>query len=132
MDAYETALAYFDARTANDIAAVASFFHEDVAYAISGDNGSSRLPCDVAGAAAFRVLLMELVNVWPWRKVELLDHVAGDDRAAVRFHLTIEHAPSGRLLETDVFDLFEFRDGKIVRLIEHVDTAYVERIVGAL
>ncbi|MEO0363477.1 MAG: hypothetical protein AAF322_20310, partial [Pseudomonadota bacterium] len=63
MDAYDVALKVFDARLTNDAAAVAALFHDDVEYCISGDAGSSRLPCETCGPGGFKMMLPELCEV---------------------------------------------------------------------
>ena len=52
------------------------------------------------------------------------------DNAAVRCRLQIRFVPKNRNFSTEVVDLFKFKDGKIVELVEFTDTALIKDIIS--
>ena len=44
--------------------------------------------------------------------------------------LVIRYRPTAKVFSTEVLDLFTFRDGKIIELIEYADTALVKAIIS--
>ena len=48
-------------------------------------------------------------------------------KAAVHLLLTTQHTPSGRTVETELMDLFEFdEEEKVTSMVEFVDTAMTQ------
>lgn len=130
MTAISVVEAAFDARLSNDADRVIGYFHEGATYAIAGDPEASPIACETCGAAEVGAMLTEMVAIWRWRDYKVLNKVVDGEFVAIRYRLTLEHAPTGRREETVIFDLIEMRGDKIFRLVEHLDTSLVNQIIG--
>ena len=53
------------------------------------------------------------------------------DRAAVHSRINVRHTAGPEVYTTDILDLFTFRDGKIVELVEFADTALINRMTAS-
>lgn len=81
------------------------------------------LPFEVRGPAGVAALHDALMPAFPDMQLPLLDFVAEGDKVLVRLKVQATHtgpfgdlAPTGRRIDIDVLDLFQFRNG---RLVEH-------------
>lgn len=127
MSTVDLAIKMYAARAANDLQATLAYFHADAAFSISGDAGATPIACDVCGEGAFAAALEGLIAEWPWVEQEILETVEEGDRVAVRHRIGARNARSGEIVETVLFDLIEIRDGKVSRMVQHLDTELVAR-----
>jgi ketosteroid isomerase-like protein len=124
----EIAIALYDERKRNDVWAIRQLFAPDAVLEFPGAAALGRVAGDPHALATF---FEQLVATWRWVRQDIHDIVASGARLAVRYTVTVEYVPSGALIDIDVADFFEFRDGLITRLTEFVDTAALERVVAA-
>jgi ketosteroid isomerase-like protein len=118
----------YKARLANDSEACLAHFSEDAGFRIAGSQDAS----PIAGAAAsVRQTISELVATWVWKSQEIRSITIEGNRAAIHFALETVFAPTGALLRTELLDLVTVEAGKIVSLLEFVDTAHVGQVVAA-
>ncbi len=55
-------------------------------------------------------------EVWEWMRVEIEDIVEVDDRALVTAHQRAKGKGSAVEVEVDTFNVYTFRDGKVIRI----------------
>jgi ketosteroid isomerase-like protein len=120
MDARDTITGILDtiyaARRANDAKAAAAAFATDAQF---GPNGMPPAKGVAERANALAMLFDEFQAVGFTEHCRIID----PPRASVHWRGTFR-AKNGRVGETDVLDVIEFRDGQIVSLTTFFDTAY--------
>jgi ketosteroid isomerase-like protein len=61
---------------------------------------------------------------------DILCMVIDGERAAVHSHVKIKYVPRDRTITTDLLDLFHFKNGKIIELVEFADTALIKDLMS--
>ena len=109
---------FFAALNAGDVEAIVDAYAEDGCVQTMGNtliSGTFTKPEITAAAGA-------IFEVFPkGLKFEVLDMVAEGEKVAVEATCEGEHA-SGQTYANEYHFLFEFRDGKLVKLKEYMDT----------
>lgn len=117
----------YDARLSNDADQCAGLFAEGAEFRFATASPALSLP----GPLDTKATLELLVSVWKWREVRDLKSVVEGMTAATHFTLVAEHAPSGKILTSEIADRIEFNEELLVtRFIEFADTAEVERTLA--
>src|SRR5918995_4998612 len=116
---------YFEALGRADRNAQTDWHADDMSGRIYGVIGP-------AGKAEMRSFFHELFDAFPDFKLEILDLVVEDDRAAVRWHATGSFngsrgfqglAPTGKQADIEGCDMVWVQDGKIARVEGYYDTS---------
>jgi predicted ester cyclase len=94
---------------------------------------------DVVGRDAFAAFVGSFFDAFPDVRAEVLDVVAGDDRAAVRYRETATHtttyagiAPTGRRVGWDGIAIYKAADGLLVEEWSVGDTLSMMLQIGAV
>lgn len=122
---------FHDVRKTNDAAAVRALFVHDPSFEIPGEPGEGSIAIKAEGCVAFDEIAETFTALWHWMAVDFLDIVVDGQVAAVRYSLTVRAAPTGHEFTNEVFDLMEFEDGKVKRLVQYVDTKRIAAIAAA-
>jgi len=117
-------------RVADDTDGLCAMFSDDTEYRM--------VKAVPAGAPAFvaslqpglRAVMTQLVKNFQLKDFSIKTLLIDGDRAAVHWHARVHSTINGHVNETDVLDLIEIRDGKIVKMTEFCDTALVERMMA--
>ena len=130
----EIARSYFDAVGNRDIEGMLSHWHPDGGGYIHG-------MVDVTVPDTYRGWFANMFKAFPDFKFEVLDIVADDERAAVRWRATGTFTgpvrfegmiANGESIETEGCDVLTIRDGKLVSNYAYTNGTVMARQLGAL
>ena len=125
---------YFEALGRADRNAQTDWYADDASGRIYGVIGP-------AGQGEMRAFFHDLFDAFPDFRLEILDLVVDDDRAAVRWRVTGTFngsrsfqglTPTGKQVDIEGCDMVWVRDGKIARVEAYYDTSSLARQLGAM
>jgi steroid delta-isomerase-like uncharacterized protein len=125
---------YFEAVGRADRNAQTDWYADDASGRIYGVIGP-------AGKDEIRAFFHELFDAFPDFKLQILDLVVEDDRAAVRWRATGTFdgshsfqglAPTGKQVDIEGCDMVWVTEGKIARVEAYYDTSSLARQLGAM
>jgi ketosteroid isomerase-like protein len=122
----------YEDRVADNVEGVMSCFHPDAAMRMAGSPFACPAAAAAKGAANVRLLIEGLVRAWEFLLFERRATVIDGDRAAVHSRLRVRFRPTGEEVETELYDLWTIRDGKIANLLEFADTALINAVVAKM
>ena len=132
--ALEIAQSYFEAVTAGDTEAMITHWDPNGGGYIHG-------MVDVTVPDTYRGWFSDLFRAFPDWRFEVLDIVADEERAAVRWRASGTFTgdvrfegmePNGARVESEGCDVLTIRDGKIVSIYAYTNGAEMARQLGAL
>jgi len=115
--------ALYGARAAGDMDALATAFADTATFQIAGSPEASMLATIAEGHEGVMGLFQTMTDSFELEDVTILDLLVDGGKAAVRWRATVHLVTSGGTYTTEVADFLEIRDGKVVSLIEFLDTA---------
>jgi ketosteroid isomerase-like protein len=71
---------------------------------------------------------MALVAAFEFVQRDIVNLIIEGQQAAVHSRVKLRFIPKDRTVTTDILDLWKFEDGKIVELVEFVDTALINNL----
>ena len=107
----------YAARRKHDVDGVLETFCNDCKFVLGGSDGK---PLNKNGQ---RAALEQLFATFELQELTEFCRVIDGPRAVVHWRGVFRARQSGKVADTDVLDLFEIRDGKIVSLNSFYDTA---------
>lgn len=127
----ETAvMALYTARRDNDLDGLMSCLHPDCSFRIAGTERLAPMSHTVTGNDAMRTAMQEFMNNWDFTKLETSGiYIDGETVFAVRSGI-VRFIPTDQSSRTEFVDHFTFRDGKVIELVEYIDTLHVAETVG--
>jgi ketosteroid isomerase-like protein len=121
----------YAARGRGDLEELMTAFHPDAVFTLVGDKRALEVAGSVQGHRSLRETLAGFIATFHFIEREILSEVVEGDRAAVHSRLVVRYNPTGATHKTDVIDLFKFRDGKIIELIESADNALIRDMLSS-
>ena len=115
----------YEARRTGDIDRILAVFHPDGKFELAGSKEVTAAVGISQGHQELRTTFTELIANFQFIQRDVLGILIDDDRVAVHSRAKLRFVPRDETLTTELLDLWKFRDGKIVELIEFVDTALV-------
>ena len=122
--------AAYDARARGDLHGVMAHFADHAVFSLAGSPAASSVPMSVAGAAPLREAMSQLIASFNFEKVEILAIIVEGDRAAVHLRARIRSTGTGEVAETEIVDILQFEEGRIVSHRQFADTALASRLLG--
>ena len=119
----------YAARKRGDVDGILRLFSVDAHFQIAGSISASPIPLRTAGATQFRTVLDRLVRTFEWVDQQIICMLIDGPRAAVHWRGKIKSSVTGETVDTDLVDIVEFEDGRIVSFIEFCDTALATRLM---
>jgi ketosteroid isomerase-like protein len=116
----------YAARDGGNVMGVVTAFHDDGVFHLAGDSKAFVLAGAIEGRPSLEQAMTQFTNNFTFSGRKILSFVAEGDRAAVHSRLTVTH--KNGTFETDILDLFTFKDGKVSELIEFADTAMIKHV----
>ena len=113
----------YAARVDGDMDALSQAFAENAVFQIAGSPETSMLASLAEGHETVMSLMRTIVDTFSLSDVKILDLLVDGDKAAVRWRATVHVMTTGQTVTTDLAAFIEIADGKVVSLIEFVDTA---------
>ena len=117
-------------RNTGDIEGLMSAFHADAVFELVGEKKVLALAGAVRGHPNVREAMTGFIATFQFIKRDIVSFIADGDRAAVHSRLTVRFVPKDLTFTTDVTDLFRFKDGKIIELVEFADTALIKHVTA--
>ena len=119
----------YEARRTGDIEGIMAVFHPDGKFELAGSKEHTATVGTAQGHQELRATLAGLVAAFQFVQRDIVSIVIEDERAAVHSRVKLRFVPKDKTVTTDLLDLWKFRDGKIVELVEFVDTALVNDLM---
>jgi ketosteroid isomerase-like protein len=113
-------------RDSGNVAGIVTAFRDDGVFHLAGDSKAFVLAGAIEGHPSLEQAMTQFTKDFTFSGRKILSFVADGDRAAVHSRLTVKH--KNGTFETDILDLFAFKDGKIDELIEFADTAKIKQV----
>jgi ketosteroid isomerase-like protein len=113
----------YAARVDGDIDALSQLFAEDAVFQIAGSPEYSMLASLAEGHGTVMSLMRTIVDTFSLSDVAILDLLVDGNKAAVRWRATVHVMTTGQTVTTEIAAFIEIVGGKVVSLIEFVDTA---------
>jgi ketosteroid isomerase-like protein len=121
----------YAARQKGDIETMMAAFDKDGAFGLAGSKEMVAAVGTTRGHQAIRENMTGLIAAFDFIDRDIICTVIDGERAAVHSRVEIKYIPRGRTFTTDLLDLFLFKDGKIVELVEFADTALIKDLMSA-
>jgi ketosteroid isomerase-like protein len=121
----------YAARKSNNLEECLKVFADNPIFRMAGTPVTS--PVTTAsrnGEIDLRAAIGKLIASFEWIDHTIVSIVIDGSRAAVHGRVKMESIATGDVVETDVADFIEVRDGRITSFVEFCDTALVARLMG--
>jgi ketosteroid isomerase-like protein len=120
----------YEARRTDDIEGTLAAFHADGKFELAGSKEHTPATGSAQGHQELRVTFAKLIAAFQFVERDILSLVIEDKRAAVHSRVKLRFVPKDRTVTTDLIDLWKFRDGKVVELVEFADTALINDLMS--
>ncbi len=120
----------YAARIRGDAGGIVDKFADDAVFRISGSPQASPVPGEALGAADLRDRLEHLIRAFEFKDHKILAVLVDGERAGVHSRVTVRATANGKTATTDLFDLVEFKDGRIASFTQFVDTALAAHLAS--
>ena len=108
----------YAARQSGDLDGVCRAFATDAKFQIAGGSENSPIGIKAAGIKEFRPLLALMIKTFKLRGLTIRTMNVEGDQATVRWQANIRSRITGATVPTEMIDLVEVRDGRIVNFNE--------------
>ena len=115
-------------RKQNDGKITGALFTDDAVFGVAGCEKCSDIPCNLQGVDQYQPVLNKLTGLFHWVDVDFHAIIVEGAEAAVNYTLTFDYSPTGARHTSEVTDLMAFRDGKICRMVQYADTAFLNAL----
>ena len=119
----------YAARVRGDLDGVMQVFAEDASFRLNAAPPQVHLAHFAQDRDALRTSLAQLIDTFSFSDLQILDSIVEGSKVAVRLSFTVKAKPTGNVSRMEVFDLFEFKDGKIVSMTQFFDTAAAAQLL---
>ena len=120
----------YAARQEGDIETLMAAFDPDAVFELAGSKEMVAAVGAAKGHQAVRTTMTGLIEVFDFIDRDIIGIVIDGERAAVHSRVKIKYVPLDKTFTTDLLDLFHFKDGKIVELVEFADTALLKDLIS--
>jgi ketosteroid isomerase-like protein len=120
----------YDARQRGDLDALAAVFAPHARFRMAGSNASP-IATLVEGAEQYRPLFAGMIKTFEILEHKVVTLLVEGSKAAVQWRARMRSSVTGETVETDLFDLVEIENGRIVSFFEFCDTALAARLMKA-
>jgi ketosteroid isomerase-like protein len=116
-------------RDAGDLEGTVAAFHPAGRLEIVGSKAHAGAAVVAEGHAQLRATLTNYIAAFGFIRRDFISVIIEGDRAAVHCRVTLRFVPKDQTVTTDLVDLFKLEDGKIIELLEFVDTATINDLM---
>jgi ketosteroid isomerase-like protein len=120
----------YEARVRGDIDTLGRIFADNARFEVAGSSQVSRVPARVEGAAQVLPLIGQQIRTFQLSDLRILSMVIEGSKAAVHWRAKARSSVTGEIADTQLFDLIEVKNGRIVSFLEFCDTALASRLMG--
>jgi ketosteroid isomerase-like protein len=118
----------YAAREKGDVEAILACFRADGRFHFVGSPETASICGLAAGHAELRAAMTALVANFEILQRDFVAILIDGNRAAVHSRVKARHVPNGKIVTTDILDLWTFENGEIVEMVEFADTALVNSL----
>lgn len=119
----QTIEAGYAARVRGDLDGVMQAFCDGACFRLNTTPVEPALAHFAEDRNALRASMAQLIDNFDFRDLKILDCIIEGSKAAVHSTLTVRAKGTGKEIQTELFDLMEFKDGKIASFTQFFDTA---------
>lgn len=120
-----------DARAKLDMAELTRLLHQDVTLTVIGEpRAIYPLPNMHEGRDAVLAFILRIHAMFEYLDSEVLDTIIENNRALVFRRQRPVNRGTGAARLVHVMDIFVFRDGKVVEIVQLNDTAALAKVIG--
>lgn len=116
----------YAARDSADVPGTVAAFQKDGVFHLAGESKVFMLAGAIEGHPSLEQAMTQFSKDFAFSGRKIISFVAEGDRAAVHSRLKVTH--KNGTFDTDILDLFTFKDGKVSELIEFADTAMIKHV----
>jgi ketosteroid isomerase-like protein len=120
----------YAARQKGDIETLMAAFASDAVFELAGSKELLTVAGVTKGHKNIRTAMTDFIAAFEFTHRDIISIITDGERAAVHSRLTVKFIPGNRTFTSDLVDLFRFKDGKIVELLEFPDTALIKDVVS--
>jgi ketosteroid isomerase-like protein len=121
----------YAARKRGDVDSIVKMFTEDAHFQLAGAYVTSPVAVETMSSGDLKAALTVLVGIFEWLEQDIQSILVEGDKAAVHWRGKIRSTVTGEIVDTDLVDLFEVKDGRISSFVEFCDTALAARLMQA-
>ena len=121
----------YAARVNNDMETIGRAFAPDVKYRMVGKPGRTETAIQAESFYQFKPLVEQLMKTFIMSDLNIRSILIDGERAVVHWQVKVESGKTGDVASTELCDVVEFKDGKIVSFTEFYDTALAGPLLGA-
>ena len=120
----------YAARVNNDMETIGRAFAPDVKYRMVGKPGRSEMAIQAESFYQFKPLVEQMMKTFIMSDLNIRNILIDGERAVVHWQVKIQSGKTGDVASTELCDVLEFKDGRIVSFTEFCDTALAGRLMG--
>jgi ketosteroid isomerase-like protein len=121
----------YAARKRGDVDSIVKMFTDDAHFQLAGAYVTSPVAVETMSSGDLKAALTALVATFEWLEQDIQSILVEGDKAAVHWRGKIRSTVTGEIVDTDLVDLFELKDGRISSFVEFCDTALAARLMQA-
>lgn len=119
----------YEYRRTKHIEGIMSLFHPDARFELAGSKALTAVAGVSQGHQELRTTLAKLIANFEFEQREIVNIVIENEQAVVHSRVRLRFIPKNFAVTTDLVDIWKFDNGKIVELVEFVDTALINDLV---
>jgi ketosteroid isomerase-like protein len=119
----------YAARVRGDIETIGRIFADNARFEVAGSSQVSAIPARVEGAQ-IRPLISQMIKTFQMSDFRILSMVIEGSKAAVHWRVKVRSSVTGETADTQLIDIVEVKDGRIVSFVEFCDTALASRLMS--
>ena len=120
----------YEARRKGDLDGVVTAFHDGGRFELSAEPKTFALAGAIEGHSNLRQAMTQFIANFQFVQRDILSLIVEGDHACVRSRVKVRFVPKSETFETEIVDLFRFKDGKIDELVEFADTALINKMMS--
>ena len=120
----------YAARERDDKAVIGNYIAGLKHFQMMGSRDHSPVAMAVKGQEEIKPFIDQLVNTFTMHDITIINLLIDGDRALVHWRARVTANPTGNMAVTEMADLFEFEDGKIISMREFCDTALATKLMA--
>jgi ketosteroid isomerase-like protein len=120
----------YAARERDDKAVIGNYIAGLEHFQLMGSREHSPVAMAAKGLEEIKPFIDQLVNTFTMKDITIINLLIDGDRAMVHWRARVTANPTGNMAVTEMADLFEFENGKIVAMREFCDTALAAKLMS--
>ena len=119
----------YAARAAKDPDAIAQLVIPNAEFQLAGSPSTFPAAARAQGSAQLVAAVKSLIETFDFLEQTMVESVIEGNKAAVLWRVKLKYNPTGQVFDTELFDLWTIRDGRVASLVQFCDTALVANVM---